>query len=279
MAHNPPHMQMTIKSSASSKCAPHSEVNSSEPPVNPDLLVSGFGFLKGADYSVEFDEPLPVKRPKLRYFAAAEVGKALSSSCKASASPVGSAEVTPDYSQIVCMRCGETGHGVCSKGTGEPVHIRWKPEDDYRELSRRRKETPPEEVRIRDSDDIEMNIACYLQTVVGNTKAKFNRSAAVEDKFKKYKIRVKRSKRIYCCKCGDHHKFSQCPLRWENRTGLGGCLHMSSDSDESIVTNETSASDVKAYSFNSKSVRKFPKPVNKNVIGKVNKWNSTRRKQ
>eukprot|EP00826_Nyctotherus_ovalis_P066018 TRINITY_DN9731_c0_g2_i1.p1 TRINITY_DN9731_c0_g2~~TRINITY_DN9731_c0_g2_i1.p1 ORF type:complete len:283 (-),score=41.50 TRINITY_DN9731_c0_g2_i1:181-1029(-) len=279
MAHNSSNMQMTIKSSASLKCAPHPEVNSSEPRTNPDLLISGYTFLKGAHYSVEFDEPLPVRRPKLRYFAEADVKKALSSGCKASAELVGPAEKISDYSQIVCMRCGEMGHTVCNKGNSESIQIKWKPENDYRELSKKRKEAPPEEVRIKDGDDIEMNIACYLQTVVGNTKANSNRSVAIEDKFKKYKMRVKRSKRIYCCKCGDHHKFSQCPLRCENRVGLDGCLHIPSDSDESIITNETSTSDIKISLLNSKSVCKFSKLMNKNTIRQVNKWSNTRKKQ
>lgn len=243
---------------------------SSEQQSNPNLLISGLNFLKGTDYSIaEFDEPLPVKRSKLRYFHDPPSLKKLKVPCESTKS---SLEETIDHSQIVCLRCGEMGHVACGKETTEVVQIKWKPETDYREMCKKNKEAPKEEIKVKDNDDIEMNIACHLKTIMGNTIAKSNKSLVVDEKYKKYKMRAKRSKRVYCCKCGDQHKFSQCPLRCENY------VYAPSDSDESIITNETSISEFKSSFPKAKNLQAFRQPMSKNEFKRFNKWNNARRK-
>jgi len=246
--------QMIAKTSLGLKC---SQEISSEVEVKPDLLVSGFNLIKGTDYSIaEFDEPLPVKRPKVRYFLDIPPTKPSLCVSKGMNESLDSYTEDIDYSQIVCMKCGEIGHVICNNKASEQIQIKWKPEIDYKEMIKKKKELPQTEIKLKDNDDIVMNIACHLKTIIGNTKAKSNRSVVIEEKFKKHKMRVKRSKRVYCCKCGDYHKFAQCPLRSDTY------MQVPSDSDESIITIETSVSDSKTPSS---------KP-------KFNKWNNARRK-
>ncbi len=188
-------------------------VSSAEKKVyNPDILLSGTNFLRGSQYREASALPaeLPEKKPaekRIRYFDSSAPVDVPTPSERTDASPL-----PRELLRVVCMDCGKLGHVHCASAA-EDSTIVWKPVHDYQQLMEHEKDAQIEEIREKradKADDMEINLAFHLRGICGARK-KANAEANVEMRYRKYKARLRKCDKIYCCFCGDHHKLSECP--------------------------------------------------------------------
>eukprot|EP00826_Nyctotherus_ovalis_P029628 TRINITY_DN2347_c0_g1_i1.p1 TRINITY_DN2347_c0_g1~~TRINITY_DN2347_c0_g1_i1.p1 ORF type:complete len:301 (+),score=51.56 TRINITY_DN2347_c0_g1_i1:73-903(+) len=230
--------------------------------ICPDLLISGSTFLKGTDYIAldSSNPPAKVERPRVRYFDDPPTNT-LTENRGESSKEI--SRESMDWSQILCLKCGKVGHLDCSKELVKAARIKWKPEIEYREMSKELKNFKGIEL----GDDMEMNISYHLKSIAGAVKAKPNSTLAIKEKYLKYKKRLKKSRKVYCCHCGDHHKLKECPMGGKRRKPYVN-KKSSSDSDGSTNTNEMTTEEfiLDALKHNKKLPAKFLKTSNRGLL-------------
>jgi len=190
-----------------------------KPRLNPDVLISGQKFLKGDSYLLfDLDAPIPEFKPKqkIRYFEDEPKEIEKNNEIKSDKMEINN----KDLQEIVCINCGKFGHIYCYKnieeGNNENMNIEWKPAQEFKQMKEKLKIAKEEQQRKmleNPDDDMEMNIAYHIKGIVGNNKIKANSTFAIEQKYKKYKKRLKKSHKLYCAKCGDNHKQTECTYK------------------------------------------------------------------
>ena len=271
--------------------------------ANPDLLISGSNFLKGDHYILlDTNNPSPPafekkQKPRIRYFSEPEPIE--EDYKKSSAETIAAIPAEPgpkglltaaDIQKIVCINCAQTGHITCSSAA-QKIPIKWKPAIEFENMKKRLTTAKNEEKNI--ADDMEMNIAYHLKGIGGNNKVKANSTLGIENKYKKYKKRMSKSKRLFCCRCGEHHKLSQCSvkprtIRWSKKgkhtnlessqdldaaatTTKGFIIHNDSDSDGSTASGNGNEGSIEEFLINAlakgkKLPPKYYKTMNRGLL-------------